>query len=51
MGVLVSTNVATLHVVFVFAFLIGVANAPEIPLRPSFVSELVERPCCPTGWG
>jgi MFS family permease len=42
MGVLVSTKLITLALVFVFAALMGVVNAIETPVRQAFVSELVE---------
>jgi MFS family permease len=42
MGLLVSTNVMTLTLVFVLAGLMGTINAIETPVRQSFVSELVE---------
>jgi MFS family permease len=41
-GVLVSTDLVTLPVVFGFAALMGTVNAIETPVRQSFVSELVE---------
>ncbi|MBG0565185.1 MFS transporter [Actinoplanes aureus] len=41
-AVLVTTGVVVLWHVFVFAFLLGIANAVETPVRQSFVSELVE---------
>ncbi|SDZ38573.1 Predicted arabinose efflux permease, MFS family [Micromonospora pattaloongensis] len=41
MSVLVLTGVAELWHVFVFAALLGVANAVETPVRQAFVSELV----------
>jgi hypothetical protein len=51
MGVLVSTGVITLALVFVVAALMGVVNAIENPLRQSFISELVERPLLPNALG
>lgn len=41
MAALVTTGVVQLWHVFVFAILLGVANAIETPVRQSFVSELV----------
>jgi MFS family permease len=42
MGLLVSTHLMTLTLVFVFAGLMGTVNAIETPVRQAFVSELVE---------
>lgn len=47
MSVLVLTGVVALWHVFVFAALLGVANAVETPVRQSFVSELVGTPLLP----
>ncbi|MEN3609221.1 MFS transporter [Plantactinospora sp. ZYX-F-223] len=47
MSVLVITGVVQLWHVFVFAALLGVANAVETPVRQSFVSELVGTPLLP----
>ncbi|AVT31312.1 MFS transporter [Plantactinospora sp. BC1] len=47
MSVLVITGVVQLWHVFVFAGLLGVANAVETPVRQSFVSELVGTPLLP----
>jgi MFS family permease len=44
---LVAGGVVTLWYVFVFALLLGVANAVETPVRQAFVSELVERRLLP----
>ncbi|WP_433828119.1 MFS transporter [Actinoplanes sp. CA-015351] len=41
-AVLVTTGVVELWHVYVFALLLGIANAVETPVRQSFVSELVE---------
>ena len=41
LGLLVATDPVTLHWVFVFAALMGVANAIETPVRQAFVSEMV----------
>ncbi|MEU4694471.1 MFS transporter [Actinoplanes sp. NPDC023714] len=41
-AVLVTTGVVELWHVYVFALLLGVANAVETPVRQAFVSELVE---------
>jgi MFS family permease len=41
-AVLVTTGIVELWHVYVFALLLGVANAVETPVRQSFVSELVE---------
>jgi MFS family permease len=46
-AVLVASGVVVLWHVFLFALLLGVANAIETPVRQSFVSELVERPLLP----
>ncbi len=42
MGLVVSTDLITLPLVFAFAALMGTVNAVETPVRQSFVSELVE---------
>lgn len=47
MSVLVITGLVELWHVFVFAALLGVANAVETPVRQSFVSELVGTPLLP----
>jgi predicted MFS family arabinose efflux permease len=47
MSLLVLTGVVALWHVFVFAALLGVANAVETPVRQSFVSELVGTPLLP----
>ncbi|MEO3743603.1 MFS transporter [Plantactinospora sp. B5E13] len=47
MSVLVITGLVQLWHVFVFAALLGVANAVETPVRQSFVSELVGTPLLP----
>jgi MFS family permease len=46
-AVLVAAGVVRLWHVFLFAALLGVANAIETPVRQSFVSELVEMPLLP----
>jgi MFS family permease len=46
-AVLVASGVVVLWHVFLFAGLLGVANAIETPVRQAFVSELVERPLLP----
>src|SRR4051812_19182315 len=46
-AVLVAAGVVTLWWVFLFAGLLGVANAVETPVRQAFVSELVELPLLP----
>jgi MFS family permease len=46
-AVLVASGVVELWHVFLFAALLGVANAIETPVRQSFVSELVEIPLLP----
>jgi MFS family permease len=46
-AVLVAAGVVTLWWVFLFAALLGVANAVETPVRQAFVSELVELPLLP----
>lgn len=43
LGLLVITNAVTLHWVFLFAFLMGIANAVETPIRQAFASELVPK--------
>nr|MDT0660180.1 MFS transporter [Micromonospora sp. DSM 115978] len=47
MSLLVLTDLIALWHVFVFAGLLGVANAVETPVRQSFVSELVGTPLLP----
>lgn len=47
MSLLVLTGVVALWHVFVFAALLGVANAVETPVRQAFVSELVGTPLLP----
>ncbi|WP_433531064.1 MFS transporter [Micromonospora sp. CA-263727] len=47
MSVLVLTGLVQLWHVFVFAALLGVANAVETPVRQAFVSELVGTPLLP----
>ncbi|MFB9237103.1 MFS transporter [Plantactinospora siamensis] len=47
MSLLVFTGLVQLWHVFVFAALLGVANAVETPVRQSFVSELVGTPLLP----
>lgn len=47
LGVLVVTGAVTLAWIFVFAALIGSVNAIEVPVRQSFVSELVTRELLP----
>jgi MFS family permease len=46
-AILVASGVVQLWHVFLFAGLLGVANAVETPVRQSFVSELVELPLLP----
>jgi MFS family permease len=46
-AVLVAVGVVALWHVFLFAGLLGIANAIETPVRQSFVSELVEMPLLP----
>jgi MFS family permease len=46
-AVLVAGGVIVLWHVFLFAGLLGIANAIETPVRQAFVSELVERPLLP----
>jgi MFS family permease len=46
-AILVASGVVTLGYVFVFAGLLGIANAVETPVRQAFVSELVEPPLLP----
>src|SRR4051794_36274784 len=46
-AVLVASGVVVLWHVFLFAGLLGIANAVETPVRQAFVSELVERPLLP----
>lgn len=47
MSLLVATGVVEIWHVFVFATLLGVANAVETPVRQAFVSELVGTPLLP----
>lgn len=46
-AILVASGVVVLWHVFVFASVLGIANAVETPVRQSFVSELVELPLLP----
>jgi MFS family permease len=46
-AILVASGVVVLWHVFLFAGLLGIANAIETPVRQSFVSELVELPLLP----
>jgi MFS family permease len=46
-AILVASGVVVLWHVFLFASLLGIANAIETPVRQSFVSELVELPLLP----
>ena len=46
-AILVASGVVVLWYVFLFAGLLGIANAVETPVRQAFVSELVERPLLP----
>jgi len=46
-AILVASGVVVLWHVFLFALLLGIANAIETPVRQSFVSELVELPLLP----
>ena len=46
-AILVASGIAVLWHVFLFALLLGVANAIETPVRQAFVSELVELPLLP----
>jgi MFS family permease len=46
-AILVASGVVVLWHVFLFALLLGVANAIETPVRQAFVSELVELPLLP----
>jgi MFS family permease len=46
-AILVASGVVVLWHVFLFAGLLGIANAIETPVRQAFVSELVERPLLP----
>ena len=48
LGVLVLTDRATLQLVYVMAFLLGVANVIDKPVRHSFVLELVGTKVPPT---
>jgi MFS family permease len=46
-AILVASGVVVLWHVFLFAGLLGIANAVETPVRQAFVSELVEKPLLP----
>ncbi|MEU7904054.1 MFS transporter [Actinoplanes sp. NPDC049118] len=46
-AILVASGIVVLWHVFLFALLLGVANAFETPVRQAFVSELVELPLLP----
>jgi len=46
-AILVASGVVVLWHVFLFASLLGIANAVETPVRQAFVSELVELPLLP----
>ena len=46
-AILVASGVVVLWHVFLFAGLLGLANAVETPVRQSFVSELVQKPLLP----
>ena len=46
-AILVASGVVVLWHVFLFAALLGIANAVESPVRQAFVSELVELPLLP----
>jgi MFS family permease len=46
-AILVASGVVVLWYVFLFAGLLGIANAVETPVRQAFVSELVERRLLP----
>jgi MFS family permease len=46
-AILVASGIVTLGYVFLFAGLLGIANAIETPVRQAFVSELVELPLLP----
>jgi MFS family permease len=46
-AILVASGVVVLWHVFLFAALLGIANAIETPVRQAFVSELVELPLLP----
>ena len=46
-AILVASGIVVLWHVFLFALLLGVANAIETPVRQAFVSELVELPMLP----
>jgi MFS family permease len=50
-GVLVTTHLVTLMIVFAFATLLGSVNAIEIPVRQAFVSDLVEPALLPNALG
>jgi MFS family permease len=47
LGLLVATGAVTLMWVFIFATLMGVANAIETPVRQAFASEMVSRELLP----
>lgn len=51
LGVLVTTGLVTLPVVFAFAGLMGAVNAIENPVRQAFVSDLVEPALLPNALG
>ncbi|AGL14027.1 MFS transporter [Actinoplanes sp. N902-109] len=46
-AILVASGIVVLWHVFMFACLLGIANAVETPVRQAFVSELVELPLLP----
>jgi MFS family permease len=46
-AILVASGIVVLWHVFLFAFLLGITNSIETPVRQAFVSELVERPLLP----
>jgi MFS family permease len=46
-AILVASGIVVLWHVFLFASLLGIANAVETPVRQAFVSELVEMPLLP----
>jgi MFS family permease len=51
LGLLVTTGLITLPLVFVFAGLMGAVNAIETPVRQAFVSDLVEPTLLPNALG
>lgn len=51
LGLLVTTGLVTLPLVFVFAGLMGAVNAIENPVRQAFVSDLVEPALLPNALG